>query len=164
MNLTDIRDYVVRPALLAVGLNTQSRMQMVIGTGAVESGGYNYLDQTTPGPGPAYGFWQMERATHDDLWMNFINYCAPRLRNSLWGMIAGGQDLRGLPPPVTTLHHNLLYAAAMCAVHYLRADEKHPGAGDYEAMAAYWKRWYNTPLGKGTIAKATPYFKEACTL
>ncbi len=162
MNLEDIRDYVVTPAILRIGLVGIERMQLVIGTGGVESGGYNYLDQTTPGPGPAYGFWQMEKATHDDLWRNYIAYQPSALRDALLDM--AGQRRYEAPPPVTVLHWNLMYAAAMCAVHYRRVKAPLPVAGNAVGMAAYWKRWYNTPLGKGTEAKALPYFQEACKL
>lgn len=159
MNLADIRDYVVRPALWALGLDQPARVQLVIGTGGTESG-YNYLDQTTPGPGPAYGFWQMEKATHDDLWRNFINYQPSAFRDTLL-QLAGGSRI---PPEVTVLHWNLRYAAAMCGVHYRRLKAPLPAEGDAQAMAAYWKQFYNTPQGKGTIAKALPYFQEACKL
>jgi hypothetical protein len=163
VNLSDIRDFVVVPGLKAINLAEPNRVQLVIGTGSVESGGYNYLDQTTPGPGPAYGFWQMEKATHDDLWRNYIAYQPSAFRETLW-RLAGAQNLSSYIPPIDTLHWNLRYAAAMCGVHYRRAKGALPVAGDARAMAAYWKQWYNTPLGKGTEAKALPYFQEACKL
>lgn len=158
MNLADIREFVVRPALLRVGLVSLAREQLVVGTGNTESQ-YVHLDQTTPGPGPAYGPWQMEKATHDDIWANYLAYQPSALRDALLQM-AGTK----YTPPIDTLHWNLMYGAAMCAVHYRRVREPLPEAGDYEAMAAYWKRWYNTPAGRGTVAKAIPFFKEACEL
>lgn len=161
MNLADIRDYVVFPALQAINLHELNRVRLVIGTGGVESGGYNYLDQTTPGPGPAYGFWQMEAATHDDIWNNYLRYQPSALRDAVL-QLAGQR--RNDPPPVTVLHWNLRYAAAMCGLHYRRARAPLPPAGDAEAMAAYWKQWYNSPLGKGTVAKALPYFRQAVEL
>lgn len=160
--LADVREYIVEPALSFVGLAGLNREQQVLGTGLVESG-YKYLDQTTPGVGPAYGFWQMEKATHDDLWMNFING-RPMLRDSMRSLVSPVANFRSIVPPVSTLHHNLLYAAAMCAVHYLRAPGVHPAAGDYGAQAAYWKRVYNTMLGAGKVEHAIPLFKKACNL
>lgn len=165
MNLDDIREFVVRPALLRLNLAALNREQLVVGTGNTESQ-YVHLDQTTPGPGPAYGPWQMEKLTHDDIWQNFITYQPAALRDELL-QIAGAKYG---PPPIETLHWNLMYGAAMCAVHYLRRERSRsnpdplPEPGDYEAMAAYWKKWYNTPKGKGTVAKATPFFKKACEL
>jgi hypothetical protein len=159
VKLEDIRDFVVRPALERIGLPALNREQLVLGTGNVESQ-YRFLDQTTPGPGPAYGMWQMEKLTHDDLWVNFLP-SQPTLRDALHE-IAGSP--RAVIPPITTLHWNLIYSAAMCAVHYRRVRAALPAAGDYAAMAAYWKQWYNTPKGKGTVEKALPFFKEACKL
>ena len=46
---------------------------------------------------------------------------------------------------------NLYYAAAMARVHYLRRPEALPPAGDVEALGQYWKNFYNTFLGKGTV-------------
>ena len=162
MNLADIRDYVVLPALKAINLAEPARVQLVLGTGGTESGGYNYLDQTTPGPGPAYGFWQMERFTHDDIWRSYLAYQPSAFRDAL--MQLAGHWRNDTIPEITVLHWNLRYAAAMCAVHYRRAKGALPAAGDAAGMAAYWKQVYNTPLGKGTIAKALPYFQEACKL
>lgn len=158
MNLEDIRDYVVRPALMEIALFQPMRVQQIIGTGLTESG-FMYLDQTTPGPGPAYGFWQMERATHDDLWQSYINFQPSAIRDAMLAMSGSKYT-----PPVTTLHWNLKYAAAMCALAYRRAPGKHPAAGDFVGMAEYWKRYYNTPLGKGTIEKAIPFFKQAVSV
>lgn len=156
MKLEDIRVFVVQPALSRLGLNAKNREQLVLGTGNTESQ-YNALDQTTPGPGPAYGFWQMEKATHDDLWRNWINYQPSALRDALLE-IAG---CKVSPPIITVLHWNLMYGAAMCALHYRRVRAPLPEVDDVEGMAAYWKQHYNTPAGKGTIAHALPYFRQA---
>jgi hypothetical protein len=156
VDLENMRVYVVRPACQRIGLWSQSAENIVLGTGLTESG-YAYLDQTIGGPGPGFGFWQMEKATHDDLWTNYLPGQPGALRDTLLQM-AGHFPLKF--PPVQVLHWNLLYAAAMCRIHYKRVRELLPAAGDYVAMAAYWKRWYNTPAGKGTVEKATPFFKQ----
>lgn len=158
MHLDDIRDYVVRPVLQSVGLLDLARVQLVVGTGLEESR-YNYLDQTTPGPGPAYGFWQMEKFTHDDLWDTYLTYQPSALRDAV--LVAAGHGTRARPD-VTVLHWNLRYAALMCALKYRRVRAALPAAGDAVAMAGYWKQWYNTPLGKGSAEKAVESFKRAC--
>ncbi len=43
------------------------------------------------------------------------------------------------------------YAAAMARVRYLRVKEAIPK--DPRDIAAYWKQYYNTPLGAGTVEK-----------
>lgn len=159
MNLDNMREFVIEPALVRLGWQARNRMQLVLGTGLIESG-YIYLDQTTPGPGPAYGPWQMEKATHDDLWRNYINFQPSALRDVL--LTISGEKYG--PPPITVLHWNLMYGAAMCAVHYRRVKAALPEAGDFEGMSRYWKQWYNTPLGKGSVEKALPAFKRICEL
>lgn len=157
MNIGQIREYVIRPALQRIGMENEASVQLVYGTGLAESS-YNAVDQTTPGPGPAYGPWQMEEATHFDLWTNYLPGLSADLRATLIQM-AGFNA--GVSPPVTALHGNWFYAAAMCRLHYRRAPGALPAAGDAVAMAAYWKQWYNTPRGPHPAEWALPYFQQA---
>lgn len=155
--LRQVRDYIVRPALQRIGLWSPPAEALVFGTGLTETQ-YEWIDQTTPGPGPAYGFWQMEEATHRDLWVSYLTYQTD-LADSLRRMAGFGNVTI---PPVEALHGNLFYAAGMCRVHYRR--QKPPLPTDATGMAAYWKNWYNTPQGAGTLAKAIPYFEQAVML
>ena len=68
-----------------------------------------------------------------------------------------------LVPPVTEMHGNAFFAAAMCRVHYRRVFESLPKLDDALGMATYWKKYYNTYAGKGTIDKALPFFKQVVT-
>lgn len=156
MNTTDVRVYVVRPALQRIGLWSQAAENLVFGTGLVETQ-YNYLDQTTPGAGPAYGPWQMEEATHRDLWQSFLEYKSD-LRDTLLRMAGFGVVTI---PPVEALHGNLFYGAAMCRVHYYRVSSPLPDVRDAAGMAGYWKQHYNTSSGAGTIGRALPFFQQA---
>ncbi len=156
INTGQLREYVVRPALQRIGLWSQAAENLVLGTGYVESG-YVFLDQTTPGPGPAYGFWQMEEPTHGDLWEHYLAFQPDALRSPLLTMAGHGERT---PPPVETLHGNLFYASAMCRVHYRRARPPLPAADDAAGLAAYWKQHYNTVLGAGSVDKALPFFQK----
>lgn len=158
--LDDVREYVVRPACMRLGMWTEAAENLVLGTGLTESQ-YAHLDQTTTGPGPAFGPWQMEKPTHDDLWANYLPGQPSGLRDCLLD-IAGLRGASVRFPPITTLHWNLLYGAAMCRLHYRRNRSPLPAADDAAGMAAYWKQYYNTPVGRGTIAKALPYFRQVC--
>lgn len=156
MNSVQVREYVVRPALQRVGLWSPAAEVLVFGTGLVETE-YNWLDQTTPGPGPAYGPWQMEEPTHDDIWLSYLSRQTD-LADSLIRMAGFGNVTK---PPVIALHGNLFYGAAMCRVYYRRLKAALPEPDDAAGMAAYWKQWYNTPRGKGTLERALPYFQKA---
>lgn len=142
--LKQYRDYIVEPALEAIGLNSQARMRLVIGTGLQESN-LHYIDQLDKAerPGPAYGVFQMEKATHEDIWRNFLSK-KTHIRDRLDALM-----IRGIAP-VEQLHGNAYYAAAMCGIFYLRFPEALPDPADLGGMAYYWKKYYNTHLGKGT--------------
>ncbi|WP_156474642.1 hypothetical protein [Acetobacter cerevisiae] len=144
----------MRPALASLppALNTLSRMQGVLGIGNKESG-YRYLVQTNPAE-TAKGFWQMETATHDDMWRNFIRY-RPDLQAALLGILSGAK------PEAARLVDRPIYAAAMCAVHTYRSSDALPAVNDAAGWAAFWKRNYNTEGGAGVANEAVPYFREA---
>ena len=137
-------DYVVKNTTEAIGLDSPAADNLLLGTAAQESR-LEYLHQL--GGGPAVGVFQMEPATHDDIWTNFLAY-----RGELAGAIKAiaARINRGAHPPAEEMAWNLSYAAAMARAHYLRVPEPLPDAGDVEALAAYWKQHYNTPAGAGT--------------
>jgi len=156
LDVRDVREYVVRPALQAIGLWSAEAEELVLATGAHESAGFRYLDQVDRSlrkPGPAFGLFQMERATHDDHW----DWLGREKNEDLAARVAAlavdglAWERRDEPPDAAEMQWNLRYAAAMCRVHYRRK----PGALPLtiEGMAAYWKKWYNTELGDGTEAE-----------
>ena len=76
---TLLRSMVIRPALTKINLWSRSAEELILGTAIVESG-LTYLKQH--GDGPALGLWQVEPATHEDLYTNFLNY-RPELGSKL---------------------------------------------------------------------------------
>jgi hypothetical protein len=98
------------------------------------------------GGGPALGYFQMEPATHDDL---FATYLGATHRKFLLDGLHALSDRVGY---ADELRWNPQYAAAMCRIKYLRCPAPLPSANDLEEIGAYWKRYYNTELGAGTIA------------
>jgi len=160
IDVCQLREYVVRPALQRIEPIipwSQKAENLVIGTGIHESQ-IRYVDQLADGPGPAYGIFQMERLTYEDIWKTYVPIVSG-LRAKLLDL--AGFDALALPP-VTELHGNLFFAAAMCRVFYRRISAALPAADDAPAMARYWKRYYNTPLGKGTMEQALAAFQMAC--
>lgn len=144
IDFSQLRDYVVRPVLKHLDPEipySENAENLVLGTIAQESHG-SYLKQL--GRGPALGIIQMEPATHDDIWDNYLTYRdaltskIDELELPHWLGLRGPGELVG----------NLYYATAMCRVHYFRK----PGAipGTIGGLAAYWKKHYNTHLGAGT--------------
>lgn len=148
MDPNQLRTEIIRPVLQHIGLWSETAENLVLYTACQESN-LRFIKQL--GNGPALGIYQMEPLTHDDIWANFLAY-RPK---SFVDKIANFRN-RGYIPfitrPCDEMVGNLFYATAMCRVHYYRRPESLP-ANDLESLAKYWKRFYNTPLGKGTEAE-----------
>ena len=136
------RDETVVPALNAISLYSQAAAELLLGTALQES---KLVYRRQIGGGPARGLFQMEMPTHDDIFTNYLKYRST-LRNAVL-------QLKSSPTAkaVDELTDNDAYATAMARVLYKRAPKALPKAGDVAAMAAYWKQYYNTPLGAGTV-------------
>ena len=147
---TDLRDLVIRPTLRHLDLYSQSAENLLLGTAAMESLMGRYLRQVQ---GPALGIFQMEPATHADIWDNFLIY-----RGDLSGSVIKLTVLHR--PRTEQLVWNLQYATAMCRIHYLRVPEGLPDPDDVEGLAVYWKQYYNTHLGKGTVEQFMKHYTE----
>lgn len=145
MNANQLRRDIVRPALRLIGLHSDAAENLVMGTAAVESG-LEYVRQLENGP--ALGLFQMEPATYDDIWSNYLAY-----REQLSRDIRYAISTAVIRPPSDRMVWDLRLAAIMCRIHYLRQKPPLPDPSDVWAMAAYWKEHYNTPLGKGTEQK-----------
>jgi hypothetical protein len=147
MNANQLRQYIVRPALVQVNLWSEAAEDLLLGTIATESDMGRYVAQV--GGGPALGITQVEPATHIDCWQNWLDY-RPTLAAAVLTLV----------PPIyrisdessTPVDHMALaacpqYAVAIARVKYYRAPAPLPQAGDWPGMEAYHKKWYNTALG-----------------
>jgi hypothetical protein len=135
---------VIRPTLNQIGLHSTAAEQLLLGTAMQES---DLVHRRQIGGGPGRGFFQMEPTTHNDIWQNFL-----RFKQELAGKIT---NLLTSPTAdkIAELENNDRYACGMARVHYLRVQEALPAADDIEAIANYWKKHYNTPLGAGTASQ-----------
>ena len=134
----------ITPALQKIDLWSVAAEELLLGTALVESD-LRYRRQL--GAGPARGLFQMEPATHDDIWNNFLRYRA-NLANKIRALMTSPEANKLLE-----LETNDQYACAMARAHYLRVPAPLPPAGNVDAMAGCWKQYYNTPLGAGTVSK-----------
>jgi len=131
--------HVIRPVLKHLDLWAPRDERLLLGTACKESECGRWLVQL--GGGPALGIYQMEPATEIDIWKNFLRYrddLIERVRAYV-GFDHGASDLAG----------NLYYATAMCRIHYLRVPAQIPE--DLDGQARFWKKFYNTEKGKGTV-------------
>jgi len=142
LDLTQLKRMIVRPTLTAIGLSGDTAVNMLTGTALAESS-CAYLAQV--GGGPALGLWQMEPATHNDCWTNFLDGAEnARFAEAVRPLMSGEDRL-------VQLVSNLRYACAMARVKFYRAPEPLPGADDAVGLATYWKLHYNTTLGAGSV-------------
>lgn len=142
MHFEDIQTYVIEPTLREMELLSPAGVEMVLHTGLVESN-FERLHQVG---GPALSPYQIEPATHDDHWENYLKH-----RPELAKRVLEASNVRS--PSLFSLTSNLAYATAMCRIHYLRVSEPLPPLGDIRAQGKYWKEHYNTYLGAGTVDK-----------
>jgi hypothetical protein len=166
VNPQHVLDNWIKPAVSSLGGKYNSRVAalLVLGTGAQES---NYKYVTQLGGGPGLGFWQMEPATHADIYKNFLFYRPNLLFRVIELTLVFWSDFDGNTLLTETerkyfcnefphwadkeLTWNQRYAAAMCRIHYYRVPDPLPTPTEGVAgLARYWKCHYNTEQGAGT--------------
>lgn len=151
MNPEQLLELIITPTHKYMGGNYQSDSADLLSlcTAAIESDCGYYIKQVN---GPALGIWQMEPDTHQDIWDN-----CDILRSDF------GQIIRNLGPIYSALADNDLvdapkYACAMTRLKYsmdsnplpkVTGNRKEDEANFYD----YYKRVYNTELGKSTFIK-----------
>ena len=148
MDKTQLKNLIDR-ILKSLDLYSEHAVNLLLGTCAQESAFGTYIRQL--GKGPALGIFQMEPATFNDIENNFLRY-KPDLKVKI-------KQLSGISEmSPEQLEYNLVLAACMARVHYLRVPEALPT--DLTGYARYWKKYYNTHLGKGTEAEFINNYKK----
>lgn len=142
IDIIQFEEYILRPTLDSLEMASPAAVELLLGT-AIQESRLTYLRQLRNGP--AMGVFQMEPATHDDIWENYLLHRPERgalvAQTTRYPGVGRANDMIG----------NLWYATAMARVHYLRVSEALPEKGDVEGMANYWKDHYNTHLGAGSV-------------
>jgi len=151
INKDQIRDLIGR-VLEDANMYSEDAVELLMLTAATESHLGTYIKQTH---GPALGIFQMEPTTLNDICTNYISY-----RSDL------GDDVSNISgvhyPSKLALESNLTYQILMARIHYRRVKEALPSKDNVEGMASYWKRYYNSSKGKGTVEKAVEAYKRYC--
>ena len=152
MNASQLREEVIKPVLHHLDPlipYSETAVELLMMTAAHESLLGQFLVQVR---GPALGIYQMEPATEDDIWNNFLKHRDPLMERVklLMMRMVNEEDLCQ-----DQLIGNLYYATAMARVHYWRVPEALPSGNiklqsTIKDLAAYAKKYYNTELGKAT--------------
>jgi len=128
-------------ALQKMDMYSRDALHMIMRTGMAETG-FRHLKQM--GDGPALGSFQVEPKTIADTMENYVKY-RPKIQECLYklGYIENDVAYR--------IMSNIALQVAFCRLKYRRDKYALPKHDDLEGQAKYWKRVYNTKLGKGTI-------------
>jgi len=129
---------IIHKVLTDLNMHSEEACDLVYRTGMAESG-YRALAQMG---GPAISYWQVEPDTINDVIENYLYYRQP-LMDKLVKMGLDESD------PNWSVMTNIAVAIAMCRLKYRRDSEPIPK--NLKQQAQYWKRVYNSELGKGTI-------------
>src|ERR1700743_1911758 len=130
-----LRELIIQPALKDLVIFNNSMEELLVFTCAVESEGGTYLQQIK---GPALGIYQMEPATYNDHWQNYI-----KGKSDLFLLLLSNFDAHHMPSE-DRLVYDLRFATAMAALHYRRVPGALPAGADTVAIWDYYKRYYNT--------------------
>ena len=143
---------IIRPALQRLGLWSLAAERLLLGTAIAES----WLVALKQKPGPALGFYQMEPATHFDIWRNYLAF-RPGLAFKVKGLVKG-------LPRAEMMVWDLRYATALARLQYRRDKFALPDAEDLVGLGDYYKRVYTTVVGKGSAAsfvgRMTPFWRK----
>lgn len=161
MNPEQLLELIITPTHKYMGGNYQSDSADLLSlcTAAIESDCGYYIKQVN---GPALGPWQMEPDTHQDIWDNCD---AIESTSSYFFKLIISLGVDAAPPCFKRevmanrdLIMSPMYACAMARLKYsmdsnplpkVTGNRKEDEANFYD----YYKRVYNTELGKSTFAK-----------
>ena len=156
MNSQQLYDYIIKPTHEYMGGNYESKNANFLSlcTAAIESNCGYYIKQVG---GPALGIWQMEPATHKDIYVNCDALHTVGVDNSeVYDLLQGLRVLAHIPGLGKSIQ-SPMYACAMARLKYSMDPKRLPDHNDIKEVYDYYKRIYNTPLGASTYDK----FKSA---
>lgn len=145
LNCDQLTELVIKRALYDLQLLSDDAVELMIFTCANESLGGSYLHQVN---GPALGIYQMEPATYNDIWHNYIQHKSSILIQLIHNFQAPTM------PNEDRLIYDLRFATAMARLHYARVSEPIPNAKDIKGIFEYYKKYYNTSAGKANWLNA----------
>ena len=138
INPTQLRDLITRTLKQIPSGYSSDAVKLLMMIAAHESDLGKYIKQVN---GPALGIFQIEPATHDDVWTNgdSCEVNASRL-GYVWECDATS----------ARLEYDLQYQILIARQKLFMISEPLPSGDDEIAMANYCKKYWNTDLGKAT--------------
>lgn len=146
INKKQFIELLLAPTLHEIQMWSQSAENLMLGTLAVESDFGTYLAQY-PNNGPALGPYQDEKISYDEIFTMVIPSLSPRQKL----ILQKNHIFSDLIEDRERLVYDWKFATIICRLHYWRFPEPLPKPDDIEGLAQYWKKYYNTKKGKGTV-------------
>ncbi|PHS61763.1 MAG: hypothetical protein COB09_16990 [Thalassobium sp.] len=135
-------DYI-RPVLSEMDMFSAPAEKLLLMTACHESGGFRTKVQD--GGGPARSYFQVEPTTLEDLSDNYLRYRPHKIRVL--------EKFEGEGDSLAEMLLDNRYSVAVARMIYSRVPEPLPAVEDNKNMARYWKTYWNTHLGAGTVKK-----------
>lgn len=162
LQVDQFRIFIVQPVLTELAreipsLAGEAAENLLVGTALIESN-LSWLRQHGFGGNFSHGglgLYQIEAATHDDCWNNFLGSHA---RTGLAGAMRSFAAPPG--PCAPQLITNLAYATAIARLIYWRKPDPLPEADDIDGLGLYWKEHYNTSEGKGRASSFASRYRN----
>lgn len=160
-NPEHLEEIFIRPVLQEMAqydskLYSESAVALLLGTIAQESLGGYYLKQIR---GPALGIYQIEPATHQSIWENYLKY-RPDLKKIVqsfaparYRIVTGHQTQREVTSVDDRALNDPSYATAIARLVYFPAREPLPAEADIEGLGQYWDTHYNKNPSKGFVSE-----------
>ena len=135
-----LKNLVIIPALTALNLCSDNAVKLMLGTCAQETLLGTYLAQVNGGSNGGLGIYQMQKETFEDICDNVIDH-NPTYHEAILNL--GYEQIK-----FESIAYDLQLATMLARLVYARQSERLPI--DLPGMAAYYKKYYNTPLGAAT--------------
>ena len=151
VSIDQIRDLIFKVCHgLQDKFSSDAAIQLVLETGLVESN-YKFLRQL--GDGPARSFWQIEPATAVDNLQHYLKHRPPLMHKCANVSVVDVKHWQNYSDPLWSdiLEKNMASAIIHCRLKYWRVPKPMPNS--LEGRAEYWKTYYNSSGGAGTIEK-----------
>lgn len=153
IDIKQLRECVIRPSL-PPGLYSMAAEELLVRTVAVESKGGTYLKQIR---GPALSIYQMEPATFSDTWSYINGSSSCKFYNIIMAICNFKEE-----PVATDMINNLEFATIIARIKYYRDPHPLPEHDDEDGLWLYYKRCWNTYLGKTTKDEFMESYKSYC--
>ena len=164
INVAQFRAEIVRPALKAADMWSEAAENLVLGT-AVQESLLAWVRER--GAGPALGFYRMEPAAAHDICHRFLSTrseLSMSLGKATWPHCVSptGYSHLNKQDIARLLVEDMRFATIMCRLRYWMMPHPLPAATDIEGLSNYYKKWYNTVLGKATPGEWADKYRRFC--